>query len=218
VVAGSELAAAFTGLPPYILDRIAALSIRCRFRPRQAVFRAGDGPDGLYVVLTGRVRVSRETAHHVELLHMESDGGVLGELPIFGGGAFPATAIAVAPTECAKIPKAAVERLLREHPEFTRFALARLAIRAQGFLRRIDELTATTITARIARHLLLRARKDSELTLGMSQAALADDLGTAREVVVRAIAALVHSGSVRRAGRSRYEIVDEAALRVIASG
>jgi len=211
-----DLGPTFARLPAHIRERIAASAISCRFRPRQVVFRAGDVADGLYIVISGRVRVSRETAHHVEMLHSESAGGVLGEIPVFGGGRFPATAVATEPTLCAKLPIEAVERLLREHGDFARFAIARLATRAQSLLQRIDELTSKTITARLAEHLSRRITSDGEATLGMSQAALAEELGTAREVVVRALAALVLAKAIRRVGRSRFAVVDRSLLRSIA--
>lgn len=216
VSAAVDLGAAFAELPPQIRDRIAAVAVPCKFRPKQVVFRSGDIADGLYIVLSGRIRVSRETPNHVELLHTETAGGVLGEIPVFGGGEFPATAVATEATRCAKLPKAAVERLLRESPEFARYALARLASRAQSLLRRIDELTATTITARLAQHVLARAASDRDFTLGMSQAALADELGTAREVVVRALASLVRMRAIRRVGRSRFVLGNRATLQSIA--
>ena len=213
-----DLGPNFERLPVHVRERIAASVIPCRFRARQTVFRAGDTADGLYIVVSGRIRVSRETAHHVELLHSETAGGLLGEIPVFGGGPFPATAVASEPTRCLKLPVDAVERLLRDHVEFSRFAIARLATRAQSLLHRIDELTSSTITARLAEHLSRRAESNGEVTLGMSQAALADELGTAREVVVRALATLVAAKAIRRVGRSRFVVSDAATLRSIAGG
>jgi CRP/FNR family transcriptional regulator len=136
------------------LRRIAANAVERRYAKDATLFRAGDPADGLYIVLAGRVRVSRESAYHVELLHTEGVGGVLAEIPVFGGGPFPATAIAQTATRCAHLPIAAVQRLLADDPEVVRFALARLAERSRALLRRIDELTATTITARVAGYLL----------------------------------------------------------------
>src|SRR5262249_13327235 len=132
--------------------------------------------------------------------------GVLGEIPVFGGGRFPSTAVAVEPSRCAVIPKAAIETLLRDSPEFSRFAIHRLARRAQSLLRRIDDLTALTIGARVAQFVLRRAEGRDDFDLGMSQAALAEELGTAREVVVRAIADLVRRGAIERVARSRFSV------------
>ena len=136
---------------------------------------------------------------------------------MFGGGPFPATARAVTVTRCAYLPAQAIDRLLRDDPAFTRFALRRLAERARGLLRRIDDLTATTITSRVAAYVLARAESlGNDFTLGMSQEELARELGTAREVIVRALRSLIDAGAIERTGRSRFVVKQLATLRAIA--
>jgi CRP-like cAMP-binding protein len=208
--------AAFMELPAHVRDKLIAAGVPCTYATNQALFRAGDDGTALYVIVSGRVRVSRESAGHVELLHGEQAGGVLGIIPVFGNTAYPATAIATQPTRCIKLSKAALDRLLLEHPELARFAIAQLANRAQTLLRRIDELTATTVVVRVARHLRARAGAGGAFTLGMSQATLAEEIGTAREVLVRAIAALVNAGAIARAGRARFVVRDARVLAAIA--
>ena len=209
----------FDGLSERLLATIAALAIEQRFPPRRTLYRAGDPVSGLYFIIAGRVRVSRETESQTHMLHFEGAGGMLGEIPVFGGGSFPATAVATEPTRCLHVPVDAVERLLRNEPEFARFALRRLAIRARSLLRRIDELTTRTITARVAAHLLDRAAEsdNAEFTLGMSQQALAEELDTAREVIVRSLGALIDAQAISRVGRSRFAVRRMATLRAIAS-
>jgi CRP/FNR family transcriptional regulator len=201
------------------LERVAALARERHYAANQILFRAGDAADGLYLLLSGKVRVSRQAAPRVQLLHSETSGGVLGEIAVFGGGPFPATAVAIESTRCAHLPAQAVERLLREESEFSRFALQRLAVRARSLLRRIDELTATTITSRLAHYLLQRAEhsRGPDFTLGMSQEALAAEMGTAREVLVRALSTLVDVQAIRRTGRSRFAVARLATLRSIAA-
>lgn len=194
--------------------------IERRYPPGAVLYHAGERAGGLFIILAGRVRVARETNARSELLHVETAGGVLGEIPVFGDGPYPATASALDATACAYLEVAAVERLLNEDPAFARFALRRLAERARTLLRRIDELTATTITARVAGYVLSRATSSlgDEFTLGMSQERLAAELGTAREVIVRALRALVAAGAVERSGRSRFVVRRLATLRAMASG
>jgi CRP/FNR family transcriptional regulator len=200
------------------MARVARACIERRFAKGATLYRSGDAADGLYIVLAGRVHVSRETTARTTLLHVEGVGGVLGEIPVFGGGAFPATAYAAAATRCAHLPVAAVERLLLDDGEFARFALRRLATRARSLLRRIDELTAMTITVRVADYLLRRVEAlGNDVTLGMSQDALAHELGTAREVIVRALRSLVAAGAIGRVGRSRFSVNNLATLRALAS-
>ena len=191
------------------LARLARIAVERRYATRAVLYRAGDAADALYLVLAGRVRVARVAADgRSRLLHAEGPGGVLGEIPVFGGGPYPATAIATEPTRCARIDAAAMERLLAECPEVARFALRRLAERARVLLARLDDLQARTVPARVAAVVLERARltRGAAFTLGTSQAALAAELGTAREVVVRALGALQAAGAIRRVGRARYVV------------
>jgi CRP/FNR family transcriptional regulator len=207
---------ALSELPAATLDQVTRAAIDRRYAPKAVLYRAGDAADALYVVLSGKILVVRETNSESAMLHTESAGGVLGEIPVFGGGAFPATATAIEPSRCAKLPIALVERLVRDEPEFARFALRRLAVRAQSLLRRIDDLTASTVTSRLAAFVLRRSASGGDFTLGMSQAALATELGTAREVIVRSLGQLIEAGAITRTGRSRFAVKRSAVLRSIA--
>jgi hypothetical protein len=46
---------------------------------------------------------------------------------------------------------------------------------------------------------------------------LAYELGTAREVVVRALRALVEAGAIGRAGRSKFTVLNLTVLRTLAA-
>jgi CRP/FNR family transcriptional regulator len=198
--------------------QLARASALRSFRAKAVLYRAGDPADGLYLVMSGRVIVRRETPSRSEMLHTERAGGVLGEIPVFGGGRFPATAAALEPTRCCHVPIADVERLLSGEPSFARFALHRMAARAQSLLHRIDELTASTVTNRLAAFVAERAAESAaaDFTLGMTQGELASELGTAREVIVRGIATLIHVGAIARTGRSRFVVRRPALLHSIA--
>lgn len=47
----------------------------------------------------------------------------------------------------------------------------------------------------------------------MTQAAIAEGLGTVREVVVRSLRHLTQAGVISAAGAGRYRVLDEDALR-----
>jgi CRP/FNR family transcriptional regulator, dissimilatory nitrate respiration regulator len=209
---------ALTDVDERAVEQIARASHVRSYSRRAILYRAGDAADGLYFILSGKVLVVRETASRSEMLHVESAGGVLGEIPAFSGQPFPATATALEQTRCAHLPIAAVDRLLRDEPSFARFALRRMAARAQSLLRRIDELTASTVTARLASYVAERAAQSAtfEFTLGVTQAELANQLGTAREVVVRGLASLIDAGAIERVGRSRFQVRRLSTLRAMA--
>jgi len=205
-------------LPARVVRRVAASAVLHRYPRRAVLFRSGEAPAALHFVLSGRVRVARRVERGSSVLHFEAAGGVLGEIPVFGGGAYPGTATAVEPVRCAVLGADVVDRLVAEEPEFARFALRRMAGRARVVLERLDELSEYTVTARAAAYLHARAEEDRSpaLHLGMSQASLADQLGTAREVLVRALRTLCEAGAIRRVGRSRFTVVDAERLRDLA--
>ena len=209
---------ALAGLSPRVVRRLSAVAVIRRYPRRGVLFRAGDVPAALHFVLSGRVRVARRIDSGSSVLHFEDAGGVLGEIPVFGGGPYPATATAAETVQCAVLASDAVERLLAEEPEFARFALRRIAHRARTVLERLDELSDYSVTARVAGYLLARAgaATRNDLDLGGSQAALAERLGTVREVVVRSLRALRVEGAIQRVGRSRFTIIDERRLRELA--
>ncbi len=112
----------FTALPALVdvderaIAQLAQASTLRRYARGVTLYRSGDAADGLYLVLAGKVLVVRETRSQSQMLHTESAGGVLGEIPVFGGGRFPATARAIEPTRCAHLAVGVIERLLREEP------------------------------------------------------------------------------------------------------
>jgi CRP/FNR family transcriptional regulator, dissimilatory nitrate respiration regulator len=209
---------ALAGLSPRVVRRLEAVAVIKRYQRRAVLFRAGDAPAALHFVLAGRVRVARRVESGSNVLHFEDAGGVLGEIPVFGGGAYPATATAAETVCCAVLAAETVERLLVAEPEFARFALHRIARRARAVIARLDELSDYSVKARVAGYLLARSEQTPRraIDVGMSQAALADRLGTAREVVVRSLRALCEDGALRREGRARFVVVDERRLRELA--
>ena len=205
-------------LPPAALRRLAAVAVARRVRPRAAIFRAAERPAALHFLLEGRVRVVQESAGRVRVVHWEEAGGTLGEVPTFGAVAYPATAIAATPVLIASVSGDVARRLAAEDPALAGFFLTRLAHRAAGLLDQLQRVRGATVTARLARHLLERAHdhREAPFTLGMSQAALAEELGTVREVLVRSLASLKRSGAVVLAGRGRYRIAKPSILRALA--
>lgn len=204
-------------------DAVAELAAAARERvlaTGETLFAAGGASPGIVVVVEGRVRVVRDLGGRRHVVHDEGPGGTLGELPVYDGGPLPATAIAAEPTRVVVLPTDAVRRAIARHPAVATALLARLAGRVRGLVDRLDRLTARSVQQRVAEHLAARAARARSpiVTLGMTQAQLAEELGTVREVVVRELLALRRRGVLRGLGGGRYEVLDEAALRAIAAG
>jgi CRP/FNR family transcriptional regulator len=179
------------------------------------IFLAGSPPRGWYVVTEGRVRVVRGSGSRQHVIHTEGPGGTLAEVPLFTDRPHPATAIASEPTRCVLFDRRGLEAAIAEAPSVAFLLTRRLALRVEHLVQRLHERSAMSVRARLIEFLLSRrpARGTDTITLGMTQQALAEDLGTVREVVARELRALVRSGLVESLERGRYRIVDAAALR-----
>src|SRR5688500_12661332 len=182
----------FAAFPDAALQVIADRGVERRFGAGETIFRAGDDPRGLMVVLEGKVRVVRQAAGRTQVVHVETTGGTLGEVPLFAGGGYPATAIAAEPTSCAVIARESLAAALRSSPDAAFVLLERLARRVRELVGRIDRLSLRSVSARLAEYLLSRtsARGRAAITLGMNQQQLAEELGTLREVIVSVLHAL----------------------------
>ena len=206
--------APFRDAAPGVVAALASHAAVRRFASDETLFRAGMAPGGLYVVLAGRVRVLRAADGRQHVVHTEGPGGTLGEVPLFAGGTYPATAVAIEPTSCALLTPAALRQAVVDEPAVAFLLLERLATRVRDLVQRLDDRSTRGVTARVAAYLLTRpvSATAAQLSLGMTQSALAEELGTVREVVVRALAELRREGAVASLGGGRFAIVDRSTL------
>jgi CRP/FNR family transcriptional regulator len=217
------------GLSPTAKDALLQHSIERRFPAGEILWSAGDHSQGITLVLEGRIRIVRGSGGRQLVIHSGEPGATLGEVPFFTGGRYPATAIAAEPTRCLFLPEAAVRRAIAVDPALAFFFLKRLSHRIENLVERVDRLTVSSVQTRLAHFILqrykatttsLRARsksgKGAVFSLGMTQTALGEELGTVREVVVRALRGLRQSGAIESVGDGKYRVVNASILQTLA--
>ena len=187
----------FAGLAAPALDLLARSASLRAFASNEALFSAGEPATGIYIVVDGRVRVVRDVGGRRHVVHDERAGGTLGEVPLFERGGYPATAIAAEPTRCLFVHRDVLAEAIRADVNLAWRLLERLAARVRVLVGRLGRATAHSVPQRVAAHLLQRAAHQGvqRVTLGGTQQALAEELGTVREVIVRALRAMARSGT-----------------------
>lgn len=210
----------FASLRPATRQKILAAAITRRYAAGATLFRAGAQATGLYIVLSGSVRVMRSSDGRQRVVHTEGPGGTMAEVPLFEGGPFAGTAEAVTATRCLLIPAASLRRIMAEDPEVAMLFLRRLASRVRGLVERLDQVGGQPVLQRVAAFVQRTAAHagTASFALGMTQAQLAEELGTVREVVVRCLGQLRASGAIEATARGRYRVRDARRLRAIAGG
>ena len=96
----------FAVLPPDELRALAAHCVVRRLRRDEMLFAEGDSCGGLFVVQAGAVKQFKmaETGRE-QVLVTERAGSTVGELALFDGGNFPASAAAVEDSTVLYLPK-----------------------------------------------------------------------------------------------------------------
>jgi CRP-like cAMP-binding protein len=181
-------------------------AVERRFARGATLFSAGEKSRGLLLLLEGRVRVVRLTGDRSRVVHFEEPGGTLGEVPLYDGGGYPATAIAERNTVVAIIGRATLSGAMRQDEHLGWALLTRMAARVRTLVDRLDQLSVDTVQRRLVQWLVRHADDRGFITLIQSQAELANELGTAREVLVRELGKLRRSGMLISMGRRQWKI------------
>ena len=188
------------------------------FAKGATLFAAGSEARGLFVILTGVVRVVRERAGRQHVIHTEGPGGTLGEVPIFDGGGYPATAIALDSTRCLVFSPDGIRAAVETDPRVGWIIIQRLAARVRGLVDRLDDQVSRSTASRLAAYLCELPSEAGVINVPLTQTQLAEQLGTVREVVVRDLRRLRDAKTIVSVGRGRISIVDRTGLEAWARG
>lgn len=212
----------FRELDSRIRDAVAASSVLVERRRGECFWRAGDPVKGILVLLEGSVRMLRTSRDgRQQVIHSEGPGVMLGEVGLWDGQRYPATAEALEPSRAVLVTPEAVDAALAADVRFARRLLGNLAHRVRLLVDRVEALSTLDVRTRLARHLLARAdssERDGSFVLGQTQTALAEELGTVREVVARQLSELRRDGVLESRGRGRYRVRDRRTLEDMAAG
>jgi CheY-like chemotaxis protein len=115
-------------LPSHIMKEFLQLSGRTTYEAGEAVFRAGDPVDALYVVTLGEVELVRRDGGAAELVR---EGEAFGELAFMSGERSPATARAHSLSQIVALPRHKLAELISHQPRMSHHLSALVARRSQ---------------------------------------------------------------------------------------
>jgi CRP/FNR family transcriptional regulator len=198
----------FAELAEEELAYIAERAIARRFHTGQVIFSEGDPCPGLWVIESGKVRIYKSSASGREqVLAIEGPGSSVAEIPVFDGGKFPASAVALSEASMLFIRKEDFQSLCLKRPEVALKVLRIVGRRLRGLVGIIEELSFGTVRHRLIALLVRMARQGQhtsqgiELTLTATNQELASRIGTVRELVSRNLSRLQAENFLRVEGR-----------------
>ncbi|MEW6488446.1 MAG: Crp/Fnr family transcriptional regulator [Thermodesulfobacteriota bacterium] len=210
----------FAGLEEAQLGRIQEIARVVEKPRRDVIFREGEPAEGIYVLLSGRVKIYKLSPDGKEhILHVVRPGQAFAEAAVFMPGGYPAYAEALQKSRALLLPKEPFLALLREEPAISLAIIATLSRYLKQFADRIEDLSLKDVSARLARWFLATAQEkgrdfwDLEITKGE----LASQIGTVSETLSRTLRKFQDAGWLQVRGRF-VKILDKAALQETAHG
>ena len=215
----------FGVLPP---DELRALACHCiikRLGKDELLFAEGDPTEGLYVVQAGAVKLFKmaDTGRE-QVLVIERAGSTLGELPLFDGGTFPASAAAIEESTLLFLPKREFLDLCRGNSEVAFTVIRTLAWRFRYMTSLVEELSLKEVSHRLARFLRdralklgVRTKRGIEFPLEETNQEIGAEIGTVRDLVSRNLRRFVDRGIIRLE-RRKVIVLDMAELEAQTTG
>ena len=209
----------FESLSRKHLGELSMIVVDQIFKKGQEIFSEGDEGTGFYVVVTGRVKIYKVSWEGREqILHIFGPGEPFGEVPVFTGQRFPASAATIEESRIFFFPKDAFVKLIRREPELALGMLAVLSMRLRRFANLVEDLSLKEVPGRLAAYLLYLSQKNQnslDLELDISKTQLASLLGTIPETLSRILAKMKKNGLIDVDG-ARIKILDLETLQDIA--
>lgn len=210
----------FRDLPLEDCRKIADIAVEKQYRKAESIFFEEDPCDGFYLVIDGGVKVFKMSTEGKEkILHIFSSGEPLGEVAMFSGQHFPASAETLVASRLAFFPRESFIRLISEHPFLAMNMMAVLSKRLKQFAAQIEELSLKDVPGRLAgylRYLTEEQNSSSRVTLNITKGQLASLLGTIPETLSRMMARMSEEALIEVHGRE-IDILDPEGLEMLAA-
>lgn len=203
-IAALQRTALFGRLSEVALADVARRTTDLHYQRGEMLFLSGEEAKGLFVVVSGKVRVFQHSAGGREqVMHIDTEGSVIAEVPVFDGGPYPASAACDTEVDVLFIGKDDMRELCAQYSDLALQALCLMAQRVRRHAQLVEALSFHEVGQRLALFLLAEAqRADSaagpriSFPLHLSNHQIANRIGSVRDVVARAFARLKHDGLV----------------------
>ncbi len=195
----------FGALTEEHLEAVLSIAVEKKADGGELIFSEGDPADGFYMVARGQVKIYKLSPGGKEqILHLFGPGEPFGEVPVFSGGVFPATAEAVKKSILLFFPRKDFINLVTRNPYLALNMLAILSRRLRHFTVQVENLSLKEVPARLAGYFLLLAGEQNNtdmITLHISKGQLASFLGTIPETLSRMLKKMSEQGLIAVEGR-----------------
>jgi CRP-like cAMP-binding protein len=199
----------FADLPAETMERLDRVAGMKAVKRRQPIYLPGDLGDAVYLLKSGRVKISRLSPDGKELtLAILEPGEIFGETDALQGAPRDEVAEALEDTVLCIVPRSEFEALLQRTPGLALRLTKLIGLRLRRIESRVEDLVFRDVPTRLA-HLLLDLARDLGvedqrgllLRARLSHRDLANLIGSTRETVSLTLGEFRREGLVETEGR-----------------
>jgi CRP/FNR family transcriptional regulator len=209
----------FSGLPENQLEEIKYIAVDRHFNKGEIIFLDGDEGNGFFVVVEGLVKIFKVSSEGKEqILHIYGPGEPFGQVAVYAGRSYPASAQAIAKSHVLFFPRAAFVDLITRIPSLAMNMLAVLSKRLREFTVQVENLSLKEVPGRLAAYLVYLADeegKEDAVTLNISKGQLASLLGTIPETLSRIFTRMSELNLIEMDGRN-IKLLNRSGLEELA--
>ena len=211
-----EIVPIFSNLTYDEMMEVAKITSERVYEKGQMIYMAGDKGEKLYVIHSGKVKITRITDSGKEqVIRVLGAGEFMGELSLFSSLPLTDNAEALAKTIVCVIDGDKLKKLMISYPTIALKVIEELSKRLEKSESLIENISLHGVEKRIAQALINMAEGSNEIVLKMSKRDLASHLGMSQETLSRKLTAFQDMGIIKLIGHRRIIILDMEALKEI---
>ena len=188
------------------MEEVKPYLIPAKFRKKEVIFSEGDPSDWLYVVIKGKVKITKLSQNGREIiLEIISPMDFFGGVAVMRGFPYPANAVAMDDAELLKISRSNLMRILDRFPNLMYCMAMNIGDRIKGSHEALKNIAVEKVESRIASMLIKLADKagseplgDGSVTIDMklTKQDIAEMVGTTVETSIRTMSKFKKLGIV----------------------
>ena len=211
-----EIVPIFSNLNYEEMMEVAKITKEKVFEKGEMIYMAGDKGEKLYVIHSGKVKITRFTSSGKEqVIRVLGPGEFMGELSLFSSLPLTDNGEALSKTTVCMIDGEKLKELMKKYPTIALKAMEELSRRLENVENLIENISLQGVEKRLATSLINMANEKGEISLKMSKRDLASHLGMSQETLSRKLTAFQDMGIIKLIGHRRILLLDIEALENI---
>lgn len=211
----------FSSLSESEMALISNEAVTYNYKRGDIIFSRGDKAHHLYIVCSGKMKISKYTIDGKEqILYILSGGDFIGAFNLLKEDKFDFTAEALEEIEISTVSKAAFNEVLIRNPDITIKVLEKAYERIQKVESLVDRLGTNSVDAKVAGLLLNlesnfghKTDEGTLLKLSINREEMGSYAGIARETMTRKLKLFQELGVIKLIGTKQILIMNRDALK-----